>query len=280
VYCAPAALLPLTLRELGRLRERTFRAVGEGTGRSADIDAFDEYYEHLFIWNAAAREIVGAYRVGRTDRIARRFGKQGLYTSTLFEYHDLFFKLLGPALELGRSFVRAEHQKSFAPLLLLWRGIGEYVGRHPEYCKLLGPVSISNDYCLLSRTLLVRFLRQRNFDPLAPAMVRPRQPFRGQLSLRSLGGVQPDNLQTLSALLAGLEPDGKSTPVLLRQYLKLGGRVLGFNIDPEFGNSLDCLVLVDLRRTDPHVLEKYMSEAAFGSFRQMQLRRRGPGNAA
>ena len=216
---------------------------------------------------AGAREIVGAYRLGRTDVIGRRLGKAGLYTSTLFEYHDLFFKLLGPALELGRSFVRAEQQKSFAPLMLLWRGIGEYVGRHPEYCKLLGPVSISNDYTPLSQTLLVRFLRQRNFDLLAPAMVRPRRPFRGQFSLRSLvGSLQPDDLDALSALLAGLEPDGKGTPVLLRQYLKLGGRVLGFNIDPDFGNALDCLVLVDLRKTEPRVLQKYMSEEAWQSF--------------
>ena len=274
VYCAPAAQLPRTLQELGRLRERTFRAVGEGTGRSVDIDAFDAYYEHLFIWNAAAREIIGAYRLGRTDLIARRLGKAGLYTSTLFEYHDLFFKLLGPALELGRSFVRAEHQKSFAPLMLLWRGIGEYVGRHPECCKLLGPVSISNDYTPLSQTLLVRFLRQRNFDLLAPAMVRPRRPFRGHFSLRSLvGALQPDDLDTLSALLAGLEPDGKGTPVLLRQYLKLGGRVLGFNIDPDFGNTLDCLVLVDLRRTEPRVLEKYMSAQAWERFCHVHPRR-------
>jgi putative hemolysin len=274
VYCAPAAQLPRTLQELGRLRERTFRAVGEGTGRSVDIDAFDAHYEHLFIWNAAAREIVGAYRLGRTDVIGRRLGKAGLYTSTLFEYHDLFFKLLGPALELGRSFVRAEQQKSFAPLMLLWRGIGEYVGRHPECCKLLGPVSISNDYSPLSQTLLVRFLRQRNFDLLAPTIVRARRPFRGHFSLRSLvGTLQPDDLDTLSALLAGLEPDGKGAPVLLRQYLKLGGRVLGFNIDPDFGNTLDCLVLVDLRRTEPRVLEKYMSAEAWEQFCRAHPRR-------
>ncbi|MBV8404640.1 MAG: GNAT family N-acetyltransferase [Gammaproteobacteria bacterium] len=273
VYCAPATLLPVMLQELGRLRECTFRAVGEGTGRSTDIDAFDAYYEHLFIWNESTLEISGAYRLGRTDRIARQLGKAGLYTSTLFEYHDLFFKLLGPALELGRSFVRAEQQKSFAPLLLLWRGIGEYVGRHPEYCKLLGPVSISNDYSAWSRALLAQFLRQRKFDPLAPAMVRARRPFRSNLSLRSLGCVQPSDLQTLSALLAGLEPDGKGPPVLLRQYLKLGGRVLGFNVDPDFSDSLDCLVLVDLRRTEPRVLEKYMSRKALESFRHRHRRR-------
>jgi putative hemolysin len=275
VYCAPAARLPRTLEELGRLRELTFRAVGEGTGRGSDTDAFDAYYQHLFIWSATAREIVGAYRLGRTDLISRRLGQSGLYSSTLFAYHELFFKLLGPALELGRSFVRAEYQKSFAPLLLLWRGIGEYVGRHPRCCKLIGPVSISNDYDPISQALLVGFLRQRNFDPLAPTMVRARRPFRPQLSLRSLvGPAPPANLETLSALVAGVEPDGKGAPVLLRQYLRLGGRVLGFNIDPDFGNSLDCLVLVDLRRTAPRVLQKYMSAEAWDRFSRRHRRRR------
>jgi putative hemolysin len=275
VYCAPAGRLPFTLRELGRLRERTFRAVGEGTGRSTDTDSFDAHYQHLFIWNATAREIIGAYRLGRIDLISRRLGQRGLSSSTLFEYHDLFFKLLGPALELGRSFVRAEHQKSFAPLMLLWRGIGEYVGRHPRCCKLLGPVSVSNDYHPISQALLVGFLRQRNFDPLAPTMVRARRPFRPQLSLRSLvGPAPPGDLETLSALVAGVEPDGKGAPVLLRQYLRLGGRVLGFNIDPDFGNSLDCLVLVDLRRTAPRVLQKYMSTEAWDRFSRTHRRRR------
>jgi putative hemolysin len=270
VYCAPARALPSTLRELGRLRELTFRAVGEGSGRSADLDVFDEHYEHLFIWNAESREIVGAYRLGRTDLIARRLGRRGLYTFTLFEYPELFLQLLGPALELGRSFVRAEYQKSFTPLLLLWRGIGEYVGRHPYCPRLLGAVSISNDYCSLSRELLVSFLRARNFDPLAAAMVRARRPLRAQLSLRSLvGAYRPADLEALSTLVAALEPDGKGAPVLLRQYLKLGGRMLGFNIDPDFGNSLDCLVLVDLRRTEPRLLQKYMSADAWQRFSRL-----------
>ena len=267
VYCAPARFLPSTLPELGRLRELTFRAVGEGSGRSADLDAFDGHYDHLFIWNAENREVVGAYRIGRTDLIARRLGRRGLYTFTLFEYPELFLKLLGPALELGRSFVRAEYQKSFAPLLLLWRGIGEYVGRHPYCPRLLGAVSISNDYCALSRELLVSFLRARSFDPLAATMVRARRPLRAQLSLRSLiGAYQPADLEALSSLVAGLEPDGKGAPVLLRQYLKLGGRMLGFNIDPDFGNSLDCLVLVDLRRTEPRLLQRYMSAGVWERF--------------
>jgi putative hemolysin len=268
VYCAPTARIPWTLQELGRLRELTFRAVGEGTGRSADIDVFDDYYEHLFIWNTQTCEIVGAYRLGRTDDISRRFGKRGLYTSTLFDYNDLFLTLLGPALELGRSFVRIEYQKSFAALLLLWKGIGEYVGRNPRYCRLIGPVSISNDYRPLSRELLVEFLRKRNLDRVGRTFVRPKQPFRGRFSVRSLGGNAEalGDIEALSTVVADLEPDGKGAPVLLRQYLKLGGRMLGFNVDPEFGNSLDCLVLVDLRKTNPRVLRKYMSDAAWERF--------------
>jgi putative hemolysin len=274
VYCAPTARIPWTLQELGRLREITFRAVGEGTGRSADIDVFDDYYEHLFIWNGEAREIVGAYRLGRTDEIGGRFGPRGLYTWTLFDYNELFLKLLGPALELGRSFVRAEHQKSFVSLMLLWKGIGEYVGRNPRYCRLIGPVSISNDYRPVSRELLVGFLRKHTFNALAPTLVRPRRPFRGRFSLRSLGGngLTLGDIETLSTVVADIEPDGKGAPVLLRQYLKLGGRMLGFNVDPDFGDALDCLVLVDLRRTAPRVLQKYMSGESWQRFSRAHRR--------
>ncbi|HVW68222.1 MAG TPA: GNAT family N-acyltransferase [Steroidobacteraceae bacterium] len=282
VYCAPTSRIPWTLQELGRLRELTFRAVGEGTGRSADIDVFDDYYEHLFIWNTETREIVGAYRLGRTDEISRRFGKRGLYTSSLFDYNELFLKLLGPALELGRSFVRPEYQKSFASLMLLWKGIGEYVARHPRYCRLIGPVSISNDYRPLSKDLLVNFLKKKNFEPLAPTVVRPKRPFRGRFSIRALGGHDETltDIETLSTVVADLEPDGKGAPVLLRQYLKLGGRMLGFNVDPDFGNALDCLVLVDLRKTNPRVLRKYMSDAGWERFAQAHPRLRPAPSAA
>ena len=269
VHVASAKEIPWTLQELGRLRELTFRAVGEGTGRSSDIDLFDDYYEHLLLWDADTRRIAGGYRLGRTDVICRRFGRRGLYTSTLFDYGELFLGLLGPALELGRSFVRVEYQRSFGALMLLWKGIAEYVGRNPRYCRLIGPVSISNDYQPLSRELQVAFLRDRLLDPLM-ARVRPKRAFRRRLSLRSVGIEPrwPADIDQLSSLVAGLEPDGKGAPVLLRQYLRLGGRVLGFSIDPEFGNALDCLILVDLRKTEPRVLRKYMSESAWARFQR------------
>jgi putative hemolysin len=268
VICAPARLIPNALRELGRLRETSFRAVGEGTGRSLDIDPFDDYYEHLFVWGTSKREIVGAYRLGRVDEIRRRYGTQGLYSATLFEYREPFLTLLGSALELGRSFVRLEHQKSFAALMLLWKGIGEYIGRYPRYARLIGPVSISDNYSSLSKELLVRYLRARNFDHFGAALVKARSPFRPGKALRSLGLdiTRLADLDALSSRVADLEADRKGVPVLLRQYLKLGGRLLGFNVDNHFNDAIDCLLVIDLRHTDVRMLRKYMSNEALTRF--------------
>ena len=152
VWIAPAAEIPHVLAEIGRLREIAFRAAGEGTGKAADLDAFDDEYLHLFVWSEAKREVVGAYRLAGSDVVER------LYTSTLFRYDAQFLRRMGPALELGRSFVRVEYQKSFAPLLLLWKGIGKYVAGNPRYKVLFGPVSISNRYHAISRELMVGFL--------------------------------------------------------------------------------------------------------------------------
>ncbi|HVY80396.1 MAG TPA: GNAT family N-acyltransferase [Steroidobacteraceae bacterium] len=275
VICAPARLIPNVLRELGRLREVSFRAAGEGTGRSVDLDSFDDYYEHLFVWSASQREIVGAYRLGRVDEIRRRFGTAGLYTATLFEYREPFFALLGAALELGRSFVRPEYQKSFAALLLLWKGIGAYIGRHPKYARLIGPVSISDSYSPLSKELLVRYLKARSFSHFGAALVKAKSPFRIRGALRSLGldvNTLPD-LETVSSFVAGVEADRKGVPVLLRQYLKLGGRLVGFNVDAEFSDAIDCLLVIDLRQTDPRMLKKYMSEEALASFARAHRRK-------
>src|ERR1700704_2051636 len=124
VQYARAAQIPWCLQEIGRLRELTFRAVGEGTNKASDIDLFDSYYLHLFVWDAQAEMIVGAYRMGLADEILSRYGKRGLYTQSLFKYGSRLLQTLNPAVELGRSFVRAEYQRNFSPLLLLWRGIG------------------------------------------------------------------------------------------------------------------------------------------------------------
>lgn len=262
VYLAHAAQIPHLMQEIGRLREQSFRAVGEGTGRCADIDLHDDFYEQLFVWDARAGAVAGGYRLGRCDELRARFGRRGLYLNSLFEFREPFFRLLGPSLELGRSFVAPDYQRAYAPLLLLWKGICEYVARHPRYARLIGPASLSSDYDAVSRALIVRALRAHCQDPVLGVLVKPRQPFAAQLSLGSLfgSGRRLPDLESLDALLAGRERDGKGLPVLLRQYLKLGARVLAFNVDAAFGHSIDCLITLDLRRVPPDQLRKYMSE--------------------
>src|SRR5262249_6293927 len=158
-----------TLQEIGRLRAEMYRAVGEGTGGAVDLDAFDRDYLHMFLWDRSARRVVGAYRLGEVERIVRARGVEGLYTRTLFRYDEAFLRHCGPALELGRSFVRKEYQRSYGALLLLWKGIGRFVARHPHYRVLFGPVSVSARYSERSRQILMASLRRHHLNTsLAP----------------------------------------------------------------------------------------------------------------
>ncbi len=276
VYLAAADQLPYVLPELGRLREIAFRQVGEGTGKSIDLDSFDAYYLHLFVWNKTNRELVGAYRVGRTHEILGRLGPKGLYTSTLFHYDPRFFYRIGPSLELGRSFIRPEYQRQHQPLFLLWKGLGAFVARNPETPVLFGAVSISNDYNPASRRLLAHFLERHTREEDLAKLIRPRRAFRPaldrDLDSRVIGSLLPD-LDSLSIPISDMESDGKGLPVLLKQYMKLGGKLLGFNIDPDFSEALDGLVLVDLRDTDPVVLQRYMRAEGAESFLAYHRRR-------
>jgi len=268
VWYARAGEIPWLLQEIGRLREISFRAIGEGTGRSCDIDLYDALYLHLFIWDRNQQRVVGAYRLGLTDEIVNQCGLTGLYTYSLFRYRRALLQQTAPAIELGRSFVRPEDQRSYTPLLLLWKGIGRFVAHHPRYRTLFGPVSISNSYTSTSQRLLVQFLRANNYLPHLARYVRPRRPFR--LPLRNSWPVDadvPGSLEQLSEWVAALESDQKGVPVLLRQYLKLGGKLLGFNVDPSFSNAVDGLIMVDLRQTDAAVLAKYMGRDAAEYFR-------------
>lgn len=263
VWLATPSRVPGLMRELGRLREVTFRGVGEGTGKALDLDRYDEDYEQLILWNPDKREVAGGYRLGRSDVLAARHGRRGLYTYTLFRFSDAFLKRLGPALELGRSFVAPTYQRKPHALFLLWRGIGAFVGRHPRYRMLFGPVSISNAYRGVSRNLMVQFLRQHHADRGLGALVDARHPYRTagyfhrhrqQLaeSLRSI--------EDVSAVVADLEEDGKGVPVLLRQYVRLNAVLLKFNIDPAFHDALDGLMVVDLLHSDPAVVGRYLGE--------------------
>jgi Acetyltransferase (GNAT) domain len=266
VYCAPSAEIPNTLREIGRLREISFREAGEGTGRSLDLDRFDRCYLHLFIWHAKAREIVGAYRLIGTDKIRAR---RDLYTSTLFRFRPGLLENFHPALELGRSFVRPEYQKSAVALLLLWKGIGRFVARNPRYRILFGPVSISREYNPAARDVMVSFLREHCGNPELSALVEPkRQPRARRLTAcdtRLLGSLVAD-VEELSDVVADLEPDGKGVPVLVRQYLNLGGQLLAFNVDADFSDVVDGLVVVDLRKMPRPLLDRYLGKESAAEF--------------
>ena len=271
VWQADARQIPHLLWEIGRLRELTFRLCGEGSGKEIDLDRFDQHYLHLFVWNRERQEIVGAYRCGRTDQILHQHGVKGLYTSTLFKYRRELLDQIGPALEMGRSFVRPEYQKSYAPLLLLWKGIGHFVVRHPQYRTLFGPVSISRDYSDLSRQLIAGSLQQSMLIPELARQVQPRvplplRPLKLKGCDRQLARTILGDIDEVSMLVGDLELEQKGIPVLLRHYLNLGGRFLAFNRDPDFSDALDGLVLVDLTRTERKTLDRYMTQTGAEAF--------------
>lgn len=273
VWLTTSEQSPSILREIARLREITFRANGEGTGGSSDQDEFDRSYLHLFLWHPESRKIAGAYRLGQTDVILPVKGRKGLYIDTLFKVQESFYRRLGPAIELGRSFVTLEHQKSYAALLSLWKGIGRFLSDNPRYRYLFGPVSISNQYLPLSRQLMVDFLnRNRRAHDLA-AMVSPRTPYWSwNPRVKDFDGLASGDAEEISSLLADIEKDQKGVPVLLRQYLKLGGDLLAFNVDRKFSNVLDGLILVDMVNMDQRMLERYMGKERATAFRAIHTK--------
>ena len=270
VYLTNANETPRMLQELGRLREMTFRLAGEGTGKRRDLDRFDRYYWQVLLWHRTKQELVGAYRAGNTAEILAEREVGGLYTSTCFRYDARLFEKIGPALELGRSFVRPEYQRQYAPLLLLWKGIARLLATHAETPVLFGAVSISNDYSKTSREMIYRFFEARIQEDELSGMIEPRRPFR-PARLRpwdcSAMCLALRDLDELSQPITDVETDGKGLPILLRQYAKIGGKLLGFNVDRKFSNVLDGLVVVDLRKTAPAILERYMGREAAVQFR-------------
>jgi len=262
VYAEQGDQIPLLLAEIGRLRELTFRQVGEGTGKPRDLDAFDSYYKHLILWHKQSSTIAGSYRLAWTSDVLNSRGAGGLYTSRLFRYAAAFFPRLGSAVELGRSFIAPDHQKHYAPLLLLWQAIARCVAQRPEAPILFGAVSISASYSEAARDMIVQFLRERSFRSDLAELIAPRRPFRARLTRKFELSLITKCLQGIEDLpIADIEPY-TGVPVLLRQYLRVGGRVAAFNVDARFSNVLDALLIVDLRETSRKLLAKYMGPEA------------------
>ena len=270
VYCAEAWQIKWTMLEIGRLREKTFREVGEGTGKSVDSDEFDQYYLHMFMWDSENKSIVGAYRIGRTDKILQSLGIQGLYASTLFKIKPELIDRISPALEMGRSFIASEYQKKRSTLAILWRGIGEYLSRHPHYRTLYGPVSISTEYNQISKDLIIQFLSERKTSEELAKFVKAKKPPKVRLNNADkkalLTGVQ--DIEHISALVSEIELDNKGIPTLLKHYLKLDGELLAFNVDRDFGSCIDGLIMVNLLKTEPKLLKSYMGAEKAVAYRK------------
>jgi putative hemolysin len=263
VFAAFSHEIPALLQEIGRLREVTFRAVGEGTGQEIDLDGFDRYYEHLFLWDEQRQRIAGAYRLGKADLILREYGLKGLYTNTLFHFEKPFLAHLENAVEMGRSFITKDYQRTLTALPLLWKGIAHWMMRNPGYTKLFGPVSISKDYDKFSRKMMVEFLQENCLHEDLASFVKPRNPFRYMRTrrlMREFISAELREVDDCSALISSVETDRKGIPVLLKHYLRLNGTILSFNVDKEFSSVIDGLILVDLTETEPKLLAKYMGD--------------------
>jgi putative hemolysin len=258
VYADLGKNIPEVLHEIGRLREVTFRQAGEGTGKSIDLDEFDSAFTHLILWHKETASIAGSYRLAWTKDSAPAGNVEGLYTAKLFRYAPDFLARLGPAVELGRSFIVKEHQREIMPLFLLWQAIGHCVACRPDSPILFGAVSISATYSETARAMMVQLLRQHTFRHHLDALVTPRKPFVSGLIRKPELHTIIDCLPDVEDLpIADVDAQG-GVPVLLRQYLRMGGKVAGFNLDAQFSNALDALLILDLRETPRRVLSKYM----------------------
>lgn len=259
VYVAPTSSIPNIIREIGRLREITFREIGEGTNKSTDLDEYDIYYHHLFIWDTEHKLIVGAYRIGLGDEIFYSLGKKGFYTAEVFKIKGQFTPVLKSCLELGRSWIRAEYQQKPLPLFLLWKGILKYLMDNPRYRYLIGPVSISNSFSKFSKSLIVDYITKHHFDHEMAQYVRPRKKFKvdfSKIDTDLLISGTDDSLKGLDSIISDVETRHMKIPVLLRQYIALNARIICFNIDPKFADCLDGFLVLDLQQVPHEMLEK------------------------
>lgn len=249
VFFAPTHAIPNIFEEIGRLREITFRAVGEGTNRSSDIDEYDFYYHHLVVWDTDANTVVGAYRIGKGKEILSQYGIKGFYINSLFKIDKAFTPYLADALELGRSFIVPEYQRKALSLFLLWKGLLSVFLTHADYRYLIGPVSISNEFSLFSKSLIVEFIRNNHYDADLAHFIKPRKGFSPQVDKRVDSRIIIDSAEKDISKVEKVVSDvdsGYRIPVLLKKYLEVNAKIIGFNVDPDFSNCLDGLIMLDV----------------------------------
>lgn len=251
-------------RELGRLREISFRTVGEGSGKRRDIDKYDMDYQHLVLWDSSQLELVGAYRLACAQEIINKHGRKGLYTDSLFSYSDEMAPYFEAGIELGRSFVQPKYwgRKS---LDYLWYGIGAFVKNYPQYRYLYGAVSVSNALPEQAKALLVHYYQ--HYYGTKETIATPNNEFKlteqqfKQCQNLFCGDDVKEDFVELKHILANI---GAQVPTLFKQYTELcepgGVKFLSFSVDPDFNNCIDGLVLVDLEKVKASKAKRYLGK--------------------
>ncbi|OFX83944.1 MAG: hemolysin [Bacteroidetes bacterium GWF2_33_16] len=249
VFCAPSTEMPNLVHEIGRLREITFREVGEGTNRSIDIDEYDFYYNQLIVWDDEEKRIVGAYRLGKGKDIIAQYGISGFYINSLFKIKKNFGPYLNESIELGRSFIIKEYQRKPLPLFLLWKGLLFFLLKNTDYRYLIGPVSISNDFSKFSKSLIVEFIQKHFYNYDLAELIKPRKDFvatADKMVDREMLVSDIDNdVSRIDKVIQDIENNYR-VPILLKKYLQLNAKIIGFNIDPKFNDALDGLLILDI----------------------------------
>lgn len=263
VFLAKREHIPNIVQEIGRLREITFRAIGEGTNKSIDTDKYDDYYHHLFLWDNEAKCIAGAYRMGLGKEIYAQYGINGFYMSELFRFEPEIITIISESIEMGRAFIIAEYQLKPMPLFLLWKGIVHTTLRFPEHNYLIGGVSISNNFSNFSKSLMIEFMKSHYYDPYFAQFVRPKKEFKVKLKDADKDFVFDESeadLDKFGKIIDEIEPGNNRLPVLLKKYIKQNARLLAFNVDPLFNNSVDGLMYIKIADLPENTVKPVMEE--------------------
>ena len=263
VFFASAKDIPHLIHEIGRLREITFRAVGEGTNKEVDLDTFDNYYYHLLLWDAVAEKLVGAYRMGLGKEIYKKYGIKGFYVQSLFRIEPELHQMMNNTIEMGRAFIIGEYQQKPMPLFLLWKGIVHVTLRYPEYKYLMGGVSISNQFSDFSKSLMIEFMKSHYYDPYIAQYIRPKKEYKVKLKDGDKDFVfdaSKADMQKFDKIIDEIEPGILRIPVLIKKYVKQNARLVAFNVDPKFNNAIDGLMYIKVADIPESTVKPVMEE--------------------
>ena len=267
VFLVGADKIPNILHEIGRLREITFREVGEGTNEAIDIDKYDDYYHHMFLWDEDAEQIAGAYRMGLGSEIYPKYGIEGFYVHELFRFEPELNDMMEKSIEMGRAFIRKEYQLKPMPLFLLWKGIVHTTLRYPDHKYLIGGVSISNQFTDFSKSLMIEFMKSHYYDPYVAQYIHAKKDFKVKLKDADKDFVFNEaeaDLNKFDKIIDEIEPGILRLPVLIKKYIKQNARVIAFNVDPKFNNAIDGLMYIRIsdlpESTVKPVMEEFQAE--------------------